>query len=579
MDTYDDDIETISDFNSDSSDSFSEISDADDYADNYDYNSDSNLKSISDMDIANDKDKLVKLMNTEYVHPDTNDKDFQEKIYKKKEYYSHKIPNRRKLNNYDDIEKYRQSICNPSSFSLLPQQAFLSNYINPDTPYRGVVVMHGTGVGKCVLPDQYIYINGSIVKIQDFFDKNYNNGRILNSTNNIQGMKINSNETWVLPKNNYYINSFDTVNNKIKLEKVEKLYRQQINENVIEIKLENGLIINQTMQHKLYTIDKLWSNWLKVGDFVGLPKYLYNSYRMTDKTDSDIKLDDSNNNIESILDHMLNQSSDIINKFLVKFFGLNDSIQMENRICLYKLYHLLKLIYNSPTIDISNLTITLNCKLDKKSYIKSDTIKDPIEYVKIISIRQYNYTGYVYDLEISPTHNYIVNSILTHNTCAGIAIAEKFKPMVQKYGTKIYILVPGPIIKENWKEDILKCTGETYLKQMDSTIYTNETDLQKQRKNAINNILQFYRFMSYRSFYKKVLGEKIHERVSNDDDTKVVVKYRKTEDGEFERDIAIDRIYNLNNTLIIVDEAHSLTGNLPVRKIMKWTLNQEVKNI
>ena len=38
-------------------------------------------------------------------------------------------------------------------------------------------------------------------------------------------------------------------------------------------------------------------------------------------------------------------------------------------------------------------------------------------------------------------------------------------------------------------------------------------------------------------------------------------KGEKTEEGEFERDVSVDRIYNLNNTLIIVDEAHNLTGN------------------
>jgi DNA polymerase III delta prime subunit len=68
--------------------------------------------------------------------------------------------------------------------------------------------------------------------------------------------------------------------------------------------------------------------------------------------------------------------------------------------------------------------------------------------------------------------------------------------------------------------------------------------------------MQFYKFLSYKSFYKRVLGEKIIEKKEG---TKVT--YRKTEEGEFERDVSVDRIYNLNNTLIIVDEAHNLTGN------------------
>ena len=255
-----------------------------------------NLETISlseeDKNIIKDN-KLKSLMNITYSYPLESDSDFQEQIFKKREFYYHKIPPRPKTETYEQMKSYRDKICSPGVQGLLPQQAFLSNFINPDTPYRGVLVMHGTGVGK---------------------------------------------------------------------------------------------------------------------------------------------------------------------------------------------------------------------------------------------------------------------------TCAGIAIAEKFKPLVQKYGTKIYVLVPGPILKENWKDSLLECTGETYLKQHDSTVYVNEQDKQKAKKNAINVALQYYRFMSYRSFYKKVLGEKIVEKVKTGDN-KIKITYRKNEEGEFERDVAIDRIYNLNNSLIIIDEAHSLTGN------------------
>jgi hypothetical protein len=147
----------------------------------------------------------------------------------------------------------------------------------------------------------------------------------------------------------------------------------------------------------------------------------------------------------------------------------------------------------------------------------------------------------------------------TGKTCGAITIAEKFKPMVQKYGTKIHVLLSGPLLKDNWKDELLKCTGETYIKQDDGSVYMNDAEKQKAKKIALNAAMQYYRFMSYRSFYKKVLGEKI--RNTGQDDQKKKAKYRKTDEGEFERDIAIDRIYNLNNTLIIVDEAHNLTGN------------------
>ena len=163
-------------------------------------------------------------------------------------------------------------------------------------------------------------------------------------------------------------------------------------------------------------------------------------------------------------------------------------------------------------------------------------------------------------------------------TCAAVAIAEKFKPMIEKYGTRIHILVPGPINKQSFLSEILFCTGETYLKMYrDKTFVIDETEKSKIRKNAMNIVNQYYRIMSYRSFYRKVLGEKIREKVVTGD--KVKITSRKTETGEYERDISVDRIYNLDNTLLIVDEAHNLTGNEQgdaVRKIIDASKNLRV---
>ncbi|AGC01979.1 DEAD-like helicase [Acanthamoeba polyphaga moumouvirus] len=163
-------------------------------------------------------------------------------------------------------------------------------------------------------------------------------------------------------------------------------------------------------------------------------------------------------------------------------------------------------------------------------------------------------------------------------TCAAVAIAERFKSMVEKYGTRIHVLVPGPLNKQNFLNEIIKCTGETYTKVFqDRTVIINEAERNKIRKNALNIVNQYYRIMSYRSFYKKVLGEKIREKVVTGN--KVKLSSRKTETGEIERDISIDRIYNLDNTLLIIDEAHNITGNEfgnAVRKIIDSSKNLRV---
>ena len=148
----------------------------------------------------------------------------------------------------------------------------------------------------------------------------------------------------------------------------------------------------------------------------------------------------------------------------------------------------------------------------------------------------------------------------TGKTCSAIAIAEQFKDMVKKYNTKIYILSFGPNNKETFKNELLVCTGEAYLKNRENLSLLNEDEINRERKMAIHQALQYYKIMSYKTFYKKVLGEKIIEKkmVGNN---KIKSSYRKGDDGKYEREIIIDKIHNLNNTILIVDEAHNLTGN------------------
>lgn len=124
----------------------------------------------------------------------------------------------------------------------------------------------------------------------------------------------------------------------------------------------------------------------------------------------------------------------------------------------------------------------------------------------------------------------IYHGLGTGKTCVAVAIAERFKEQVSKYGTKIHVLVPGPILKENWRSEIVKCTGNTYTKYIDKNTFVSEQDKNKNDKEALSQALQYYRLLSYRSFYKKVLGEKIID-TSDEKDDKKRVSYRKTDDG------------------------------------------------
>jgi len=173
--------------------------------------------------------------------------------------------------------------------------------------------------------------------------------------------------------------------------------------------------------------------------------------------------------------------------------------------------------------------------------------------------------------------------ILMHGTGSGktgssILIAEQFKEQIKKYNTKIYVIVPGPNTRDNFKNEILNWTGETYLKN--KNILSQMTKMEKEReyKIALYAVSQYYRIMSYKTFYKKVLGEKIVENKLSEDN-KIKKSYKKNTEGEIERELVVDRINNMDNAILIVDEAHNLSGNEygeALKKIIKNSQNLRV---
>ena len=402
------------------------------------------------------------LMNINYTYPSNDDENLQYKIYKKREFYSHKLPERPDIKSYEELQEYRNNIC-AGEIQLFDYQSLLANIINPDTPYKGMIVFHGLGTGKCVHPDTEISIKFSNEEskyiIKDLWDLYATN--ITNSHDDVGEWADTTEKMETITFTGTYL----------EYKSIKKLYREKINSLIKIYKLSDGTIIKASVIHKFLS-DNGWSNQLNSGEFM----YKYE--------------------------------------------------------------------------------------------------KNQIKKIKIESVELIKYSGYIYDLEIDVHHNYLANNIITHNTCAGVAIAEKFKPLVQKYNTKIMILVPGALLKENWKQHIIKCTGETYMKKIDKSNYIDHQELDIIKKNAMIQAMQYYKIMSYKSFHKRVLGERIIEKREG---TKVT--YRKTEEGEFERDVAVDRIHNLNNTVIIIDEAHNLTGNAygeALQYIIKNSINLKI---
>lgn len=183
---------------------------------------------------------------------------------------------------------------------------------------------------------------------------------------------------------------------------------------------------------------------------------------------------------------------------------------------------------------------------------------------------------------ISPNTPYkgiiLMHGVGSGKTMSAIRIAEQFKVQIKKYNTKIYVIVPGPNTRENFKKELIVSTGETYLKNKEGLNQMSKVEIDKEKKAAIYSALQYYKILSYKSFYKKVLGEKIVEKKMVGTN-KIKASYRKTFDGNYERELVVDRITNMDNSILIIDEAHNISGNEygeALKKIIKNSENLRV---
>jgi hypothetical protein len=176
----------------------------------------------------------------------------------------------------------------------------------------------------------------------------------------------------------------------------------------------------------------------------------------------------------------------------------------------------------------------------------------------------------------------IIHGTGVGKTNSAIAIAENLQPMIEKYNSKIYILTPGQDSKNNFifKGILGDLTKEKYItneerEEIKLLEKVNTQNSKEEIKKINRRVTQrykkkgHYRVTGYEKFANRVIGRKEIDKKTG--------SYKKNEDGELIREIKGIKIDNVDNCVLIVDEAHNILNNNDFRKaiydIMKRSVN------
>lgn len=161
---------------------------------------------------------------------------------------------REKLRNFQSIAPHAL----PPGFvgELRPYQKFGYDWLHFLQEYHfGGCLADDMGVGKCVLPDTQVVVNGILKTAEQIW-----NETAVDPHSDGEGEWADLHHPLIVP-------SISSQDQRMTQAPVRRLYRQHICERVRRVTLEDGSTITTTLRHKLLTSEG-WSNTLAVGDYV-----------------------------------------------------------------------------------------------------------------------------------------------------------------------------------------------------------------------------------------------------------------------------------------------------------------------
>lgn len=203
------------------------------------------------------------------LYPEIKSDTFYDDIYKKKEFLKTRVES-------NFLNRKPEDVCKPNEFKLDKSQEFVRNFISFETPYNGILLFHGTGVGKtCAAISiteglrDYVYKMGKKIYIissehvrENFYNELYNPRRA-----KLEHLKHSAPGSYQCAGNRYHISETDIPDEEYRNKKIRnniKKYYEFMGQNVfstfIEVRLKKmGLSpreIAEKMVNSVIVIDE-----------------------------------------------------------------------------------------------------------------------------------------------------------------------------------------------------------------------------------------------------------------------------------------------------------------------------------
>lgn len=308
------------------------------------------------------------------------------------------------------------------------------------------------GLGKCVVGGSSIETIDGQTQIADL----WKNSTILEQ---------NGNECWAKLLTPVTVRTFD--GQKIVARSVDRIFRQKISEPIVKITLLDGSEIECTKRHRFMTPDG-WkmAGELTMNDSVAVPATSLHvgknslgpdmaelmAWQLTegywyfaDGKHANGRFYDSDPTVLSGIRNLAIKYGVSSQKIIQKIADTDISLRSPKLGTPYK-------YAQEMSTDLAYLVID---KLESAHHYKLANELEKLAVGAILwcgikKIQTRHYSGYVYDLSVPKTHNYIVNGMITHNTIQSLAYLATEK-------NAFPVLIVAPLVTlQNWQREISK---------------------------------------------------------------------------------------------------------------------------